>query len=79
MSAVLCIMPHDSGPPRVVLSAVLFMALVFAASQSFAAGFSVARSNFGQTVVARCPGDAWTNVAYNDDIQFYFDCSGTSL
>ena len=62
--------------PRVILSAALFTALVVAASQSFAESFRV-MSEYNQTVVARCSGDSWTDVAYRDSLDF--DCSGDSL
>ena len=67
-------MPHT--PSRVVLSAVLFMALVVAASQSFAESFRVA-NEYSETVVARCSGGTWTDVERRDSL--YFDCSGDSL
>ena len=62
--------------PRVILSAVLFTALVVAASQSFAESFRV-MSEYNQTVVARCSGDSWTDVAHRDSLEF--NCSGDSL
>ncbi len=62
--------------PRVILSAALFTVLVLAASQSFAESFRVT-SEYNQTVVARCGGDSWTDVAYRDSLDF--DCSGDSL
>ncbi len=62
--------------PHVILSAALFTVLVLAASQSFAESFRVT-SEYNQTVVARCGGGTWTDVAHRDSLDF--DCSGDSL
>ena len=67
-------MPHI--PFRIVLSAVLCTALVFAASQSFAASFRVMNDS-GQTIAARCSGGTWSEIEHRDGDDF--DCSGDSI